>query len=282
VGAARFQVSETERVVTAGPTPLKPCLRPKRALQYPIRDCPETCQQIDISKSPIGLVEAKRLRGDSQHDCGAGASPFCVVKSFYSSLAPLPKLALGAAVALAALSLSPGSAQAACAPGTPSLTCRVTVGGLEYDVTYFTGNYNNNQNKFGLPPAPGVMPWWGSSSTALDFATAVGDGLGAPTNDNPPNGPYFAYQLSSVGALPTVRFAFRSNGANPIAITTADADYNNLGPWAQAVLVPPTRSASVPGPLPLLGAGAAFGWSRQLRKRIQVSRLPAGSGQPRA
>jgi hypothetical protein len=27
-------------------------------------------------------------------------------------------------------------------------------------------------------------------------------------------------------------------------------------------------SAAVPGPLPLLGAGAAFGWSRRLRKRI--------------
>lgn len=31
----------------------------------------------------------------------------------------------------------------------------------------------------------------------------------------------------------------------------------------QVVLVPP-----VPGPLPLLGAGSAFGWSRRLRKRI--------------
>jgi len=27
-------------------------------------------------------------------------------------------------------------------------------------------------------------------------------------------------------------------------------------------------SAAAPGPLPLLGAGAAFGWSRRLRKRI--------------
>jgi MYXO-CTERM domain-containing protein len=27
-------------------------------------------------------------------------------------------------------------------------------------------------------------------------------------------------------------------------------------------------AASVPGPLPLLGVGAAFGWSRRLRKRI--------------
>lgn len=34
---------------------------------------------------------------------------------------------------------------------------------------------------------------------------------------------------------------------------------------------PAPGPASVPGPLPLLGAGAAFGWSRQLRKRIGAS-----------
>ena len=37
--------------------------------------------------------------------------------------------------------------------------------------------------------------------------------------------------------------------------------------------------ASVPGPLPLLGAGAAFGWSRKLSKRIGASgsvKSPAG------
>jgi MYXO-CTERM domain-containing protein len=37
----------------------------------------------------------------------------------------------------------------------------------------------------------------------------------------------------------------------------------------QVVLGPPSPSGTtVPGPLPLLGAGAAFGWSRRLRKRI--------------
>jgi hypothetical protein len=37
----------------------------------------------------------------------------------------------------------------------------------------------------------------------------------------------------------------------------------------QVILGAPTPpGATVPGPLPLLGAGAAFGWSRRLRKRI--------------
>jgi len=34
---------------------------------------------------------------------------------------------------------------------------------------------------------------------------------------------------------------------------------------------------SVPGPLPILGIGAAFGFSRKLRKRINYSKLPAAS-----
>ncbi len=50
-----------------------------------------------------------------------------------------------------------------------------------------------------------------------------------------------------------------------------------IGTWSltgttetiQVFIGPPSPSgAAVPGPLPLLGAGAAFGWSRRLRKRI--------------
>ena len=80
------------------------------------------------------------------------------------------QVALGAAAALAAISLSPGSAQAYV----------VTVGGVQYDVTTFTGTYNANTSKFALPPAPGVMPWWGSLSTVNQFAIAVAAALGAP------------------------------------------------------------------------------------------------------
>lgn len=43
-----------------------------------------------------------------------------------------------------------------------------------------------------------------------------------------------------------------------------------------------TAPAPVPGPLPLFGAAAAFGFSRKLRKRIQESRLTDGSCQPLA
>jgi len=89
----------------------------------------------------------------------------------------LRKLTISAAADLVAFSLSPGSAQAACAPGTPAGTCRVTVGGLQYDVTTFTGTYNADTSKFAQPPAAGMMPWWGSSSLASQFSTAGGNCL---------------------------------------------------------------------------------------------------------
>ena len=56
-------------------------------------------------------------------------------------------------------------------------------------------------------------------------------------------------------------FGFRQNSVDSILgrASTTISLFN--GPVA----------ASVPGPLPLLGAGAAFGWSRQLRRRIGTS-----------
>lgn len=73
----------------------------------------------------------------------------------FASAATLPKLAFGAAAVLAVISLSPGSAKAACATGTAANLCRVTVGGIQYDVTTFTGSHNNSTNKFANLPAPG-------------------------------------------------------------------------------------------------------------------------------
>ena len=99
------------------------------------------------------------------------------------------QVALGAAAALAAISLSPGSAQAFV----------VTVNRVQYDVTTFTGTYNANTSKFQTAANGGVMPWWGSSSSnggATQFAIAVGSSLDFP-NQNGTRGPYFAFQAKT-------------------------------------------------------------------------------------
>ncbi|MFZ9752327.1 MAG: hypothetical protein ACO3B3_02055 [Cyanobium sp.] len=63
-----------------------------------------------------------------------------------------------------------------------------------------------------------------------------------------------------------------------LGLTTSSG---TLGTWTLAdtgdtievkVLNPSPPTSSVPGPLPVLGAGAAFGFSRRLRQRIQRSK----------
>jgi hypothetical protein len=47
------------------------------------------------------------------------------------------------------------------------------------------------------------------------------------------------------------------------------ASFNEITTSNGFPIYTPLSPASVPGPLPLLGAGAAFGWSRRLRRRIK-------------
>jgi hypothetical protein len=172
-------------------------------------------------------------------------------------------LALGAAAALAAIGLSPGSAQAFV----------VTVDGVQYDVTTFTGSYNSDTNKFQTPANGGVMPWWtgaavGEGILANAFATQVGLGLGLP---NSGTGPACGYR--QFGGVQN----FRVNSSNsPFNQAVNDGE---IFTYAQATLYTATPA---PGPLPVLGAGAAFGFSRKLRKRIKLARVAMGSSLPQA
>jgi len=110
------------------------------------------------------------------------------------------QVALGAAAASAAISLSPGSAQAYV----------VTVGGVQYDVTTFTGSYNDNISKFATPAQGGVMPWWTrgqDGSVARLFSLAVGTSLGLP---NTAAGPHTCY-LGACSWAPFFAFAAPSD-----------------------------------------------------------------------
>jgi hypothetical protein len=155
------------------------------------------------------------------------------------------QVALGAAAALAAVSLTTGSAQAIV----------VTVNSVPYEVTTFTGTYNDNIGKFATAANGGVMPWFGNSSLAEAFAAAVGQALLFP-NFNGVSGPLFPFEVTP---LPSV-LIWTSTPFTPTPIA-AGVNVNISRTWAQAT--------EVPGPLPALGAAAAFGFSRKLRKRIK-------------
>jgi uncharacterized repeat protein (TIGR03803 family) len=117
-----------------------------------------------------------------------------------------------------------------------------------------------------------------SSNGADPYAalTAAGNGLFYGTtfyggaNDN---GAIF--EFNSATGLITLKDSFAadaSNGANPYAALTAAGNglfYGttlNGGFYNSGVIF--SFSDSVPGPLPVVGIGAAFGWSRQLRRRV--------------
>jgi hypothetical protein len=179
------------------------------------------------------------------------------------------QVALGAAAALAAISLSPGSAQAYV----------VTVGGVQYDVTTFTGSYDANTSKFALPANGGVMPWWGSQSLAGQFAAAVAGGLGFP-NENSFFSPYFGYRLNTMPFVPMVNMALFAPTLSESGLFVNENTFvDSTDTWAQ---VTPYTPPAAPGPLPLLGAGAALGFSRKLRKRIKLAPNALGSGLPLA
>lgn len=81
-------------------------------------------------------------------------------------------------------------------------------------------------------------------------------------------GPYFAYMVSS-GSVDTRGFdttIARAQDFHPFTYSSSTF----------AILSPPqllfSSSSAVPGPLPLVGAAAAFGWSRRLRKRLGARR----------
>ncbi len=138
------------------------------------------------------------------------------------------------------------------------------MGGQDWDVTTFTGTYNDNRNKFETLANNGVMPWWGDAPAAEEFAQAVFDALGTPNNITISGvpvvlGPFFGFD--EVGFVLNYRYQTSTN-----SIVLFNGPASNLAlsrAWAQA--------SPVPGPLPALGAAACFGFSRKLRKRIKNS-----------
>lgn len=77
---------------------------------------------------------------------------------------------------------------------------------------------------------------------------------------------YFEYPYSQGGYTKSPDQCY-SGGRN---LAVADIATSSFAPVAEPP-TPPPSSESVPGPLPLFGAAAAFGYSRKLRKRIKGS-----------
>jgi hypothetical protein len=155
---------------------------------------------------------------------------------------------------LAATAVLTGAAASLLA-SAPAQAVGVNFGGVLYDVTVLETSYAASTSSFQLPPL-GQMPWWGSQSDADFFAAEVFTSLGEGSTTG--YGPLFAHAYDAsiaqvIGSLQDL---------------SAPGSFIDGTPAAGATVKYAIATAPVPGPLPLFGAAAAFGWSRQLRRRI--------------
>jgi hypothetical protein len=160
---------------------------------------------------------------------------------------------------LAATAVLTGAAASLLA-SAPAQAAVVDVGGVLYDVTVLETSYTASTSSFQLPPL-GQMPWWGSQSNADFFAGEVFTSLGEGSTTG--YGPLFAYSYNA--SIAEVMGSLQDLSATGSFIDGTPAASATVKYAIATAPVPP-----VPGPLPLLGAAAAFGWSRQLRRRIRI------------
>lgn len=157
---------------------------------------------------------------------------------------------------------------ASVATAAPASAFVVNVGGQDYDVKSVFSTFEANATLLQS------QVWWGDGSLAQQFAAAVGTNLGGFSNGGF-SGPLFSVQLGAgdtnegfsyqpadfpLAGLPE---GVRNYGTPNSTFGGVTWQWN----YAYAERVSPS---SVPGPLPLLGAAAAFGWSRRLRKRLSA------------
>jgi hypothetical protein len=199
------------------------------------------------------------------------------------------KVAFAGLLGAAAIISAPGQAQAA----NPVVVVTPPSQAGSYKIDFITGTYAAVQSRLV------ATPWWGSSSLAAQLAQGLGSTKvtwGGPLPPAPPaavdltlpggqsvstvtNSPQTLGYLFASGTstlslpgfplIPLVDWSSTiaptySTGLNNSTLQTDPTSYS----WAVGTLhTPPT----VPGPLPLVGAAAAFGFSRRVRSRINKS-----------
>ena len=203
--------------------------------------------------------------------------------------AALGKAVLGAAVAIGVLGA--GEAQALV----------VNVNGQNWNVTFFDGVQNDsNASKFATPANGGAMPWYtgdAASCGTRDYpslntclATKFASAVGTQLNSGSPGGAPIRFAFSPVTSGAGVGPGVPGPAVGPSAPATRTGqfisyyangdlflDTEPVGNNARWAYVDPAYPLPVPGPLPALGAAAAFGFSRKLRQRIKVNKSVGAS-----
>jgi len=148
----------------------------------------------------------------------------------------------------------------------PAKAVVITLDGNSYDISVTNTSYTANPAAFSALPG-GQMPWWGDLTLASRFANEAYDQLGLDLYE-PGYGAVFAYAFSPAGSgeiqgvvqnTYDITDALLLDSPSPLA---ADNSY----PYA---FVQAASPVPIPGPLPLLGTVAAFGWARRIRSKTR-------------
>lgn len=158
---------------------------------------------------------------------------------------------------------------------------------LGYEVLLYNGTLTDFLSSGNVTPGTN-LPWWSNTSLAGDFATAYYDADPLELQEvNDLNnygsyqlGPLFYYNPNAFVAYNTNFLAPDFNSGPPAFVqeglcgNTEDTDFicnvsDRPITWAYVQPAPP----AVPAPLPLLGATAAFSFSRKLRRRVNAQKF---------
>lgn len=160
--------------------------------------------------------------------------------------------------------------------GTITLALRNTTNSTPYSATAGTTEY-----------ARDVVPFTAPTSTSTGFRLELDSTL-LPNITGFAMGPSTAYSLIAYAPTggtwgmgrttgyannTTNNYYTTDNGFAPLNTFRNNNTYSNSSSSMPTLDISfgATSPVAVPGPLPLLGVGAAFGWSRRLRKRIHAS-----------
>lgn len=146
----------------------------------------------------------------------------------------------------------------------PANAVIIHLDGNHYDVFVANTSYAANPALFSALSG-GQMLWWGDLMLASRFARGAYDQLGLNLYE-PGYGAVFAYSFSPAGSGEIHAVVQDSMDINHALIldSLSPLAAGNSYPYAFVQVV---SSVPVPGPVPLLGAVAAFGWARRIRSR---------------
>ncbi len=237
--------------------------------------CPSYMSELHVRATCPSYMSELHVRATLQ----AGTTSRCPLKHFL--------LLAGLCGAAMTHALAPLEARAVVAvpdcqpsslPDPVPTSCLVSVSGQTYEIKTTSGVFGDGTNVGDIDLTQ--TPWWDPTdilgATARSFALAVGQGLGLLNEFGAPDdaGPYFASGLLAPPPSVDVKSFFtEDNGVASLSVLAEE----EVATYAYAVPFTP-HPESVPAPLPVLGAAAAFGYSRRLRKRIARSKtLPLAS-----